>query len=83
MLGEWVTAKMDHLGRRGFVGVLALVLLRVVLGSRSAPMLVALRTWLLANNAVIMAVLLLVIGAMMGVFVSYLEGVLGELTRPS
>lgn len=45
-------------------GVLAPVVLRVALGDRSAPILEALRGRLVAHNAVIMAVLLLVIGAL-------------------
>ena len=46
-------------------GVLAPVVLRLVLGARSAPLLEALRGWLVAHNAVIMAVLLTVIGALL------------------
>jgi threonine/homoserine/homoserine lactone efflux protein len=45
-------------------GVLTPVALRLALGARAAPLLEALRGWLVANNAVIMAVLLIVIGAL-------------------
>jgi threonine/homoserine/homoserine lactone efflux protein len=47
----------------GTIGVAAPVVLSVALGSRSAPVLESLRAWMAHNSAVIMAVLLLVIGA--------------------
>ena len=48
----------------GSIGVLAPVVLHVVLGPRSRRLLDGLRGWLVANNAVVMAVLLVVIGAL-------------------
>ncbi len=45
------------------IGVAAPVVIDVSMGGRSAELLDRLKTWLAANNAVIMAVLLLVIGA--------------------
>ena len=48
----------------GSVGVLAPVVLHIALGARSRRILDAARGWLVANSAVIMGVLLLVIGAL-------------------
>ena len=45
------------------LGVAAPIVLYVVLGSRAAPLLDDLKTWMVHNNAAILAVLLLVIGA--------------------
>ena len=47
----------------GSLGVIAPLGLYFGLGSRSAKTLEALKSWMAANNAVIMAVMLLVIGA--------------------
>jgi threonine/homoserine/homoserine lactone efflux protein len=47
----------------GTVGVAAPVVIAFALGDRSGPVLERLRSWMAGNNAVIMAVLLLVIGA--------------------
>ena len=47
----------------GTVGVAAPVVIAIVLGERSRDLLARLREWMLRHNAVIMAVLLLVIGA--------------------
>jgi threonine/homoserine/homoserine lactone efflux protein len=47
----------------GTIGVAAPVVISVALGSRSGPVLDRLRIWMAHNSAVIMAVLLLVIGA--------------------
>ena len=47
------------------VGVATPVFIYLFMGSRAATMLVELKAWMIHNNAVIMAVLLLVIGAKM------------------
>jgi hypothetical protein len=47
----------------GTVGVAAPVVIYFALGERAGPLLERLRVWMASNNAVIMAVLLLVIGA--------------------
>jgi hypothetical protein len=47
----------------GTVGVAAPVVIFFVLGDRASPILDGLKTWMARNNAVIMSVLLLVIGA--------------------
>lgn len=47
----------------GSIGVATPVVLSLVLGERSATLLDRLETWMIANSAVIMTVLLLVIGA--------------------
>jgi threonine/homoserine/homoserine lactone efflux protein len=47
----------------GSLGILAPVVLLFALGERSRPMLDGLRSWLAANNAAIMAVIVLIIGA--------------------
>jgi threonine/homoserine/homoserine lactone efflux protein len=57
------------------VGVAAPVVLSFGLGDRAGPLLERLKGWMTANNAVIMAVLLLVIGAKL------IGDALGELTR--
>jgi threonine/homoserine/homoserine lactone efflux protein len=46
----------------GTLGVVAPVVVYFALGSRSREMLDAMRSWMAANNAAIMAVLMLVIG---------------------
>ena len=46
------------------LGVLAPLVIHVALGARSRGVLDALRGWLVANNAVVMAVLLVVVGAL-------------------
>ena len=47
----------------GTVGVAAPVVIFFVLGDRASPILDRLKTWMAQNNAVIMSVLMLVIGA--------------------
>ncbi|WP_336707319.1 GAP family protein [Oerskovia sp. USHLN155] len=47
------------------LGVAAPVVIYLAMGSRAATMLDGLKTWMIQNNAVIMAVLLLVLGAKM------------------
>lgn len=48
----------------GSLGVLAPLVIHAALGARSTALLDALRGWLVANNAVVMAVLLVVVGVL-------------------